>query len=200
MTKSMILRRAIIVLLLAMTGTLLYWSLYRKWTTETPFRVAIGGAFEMVSSKGGVVNSRDLVGTPYGMFFGFTHCPEVCPTTLYEMSESLRALGDQAKDFRLFFVTIDPQRDTPEKLKDYLSSFDPRLEALVPTIEQLPEIAKSFRVFYEKVPTSDGGYIMNHTATLYLFGRDGELRSTIAYGEERAARERKIKSVLADGT
>jgi protein SCO1 len=162
--------------------------------------IRIGGPFELASSNGGAVRSSDLVGKPYGVFFGFTHCPEVCPTTMYEMSETLGALGDEAKDFRLFFITVDPERDTAEKLKDYLSSFDARIEALVPTSAQLPVIAKAFRAIYEKVPTSDGDYTMNHTATLYLFGRNGEFKSTIAYGEERMTCEKKIRSLLAEGS
>ena len=162
--------------------------------------IEIGGPFELASSHGGTVKSSDLAGKPYGVFFGFTHCPEVCPTTLYEMSETLKAVGDDAKDFRVFFITVDPERDTAEKLKDYLSNFDPRIEALVPTPAQLPDIAKAFRAIYEKVPTSDGEYTMNHTATLYLFGRNGRFKSTIAYGEEQANREKKIKSLLSEGS
>jgi protein SCO1/2 len=164
--------------------------------SQSSLALRIGGPFELASSNGGTVRSSELKGKPYGVFFGFTHCPEVCPTTLYEMSETLKALGDEAKDFRLFFITVDPERDTAEKLKDYLLNFDPRIEALVPKADQLPAIASSYRAIYEKVPTSDGDYTMNHTATLYLFGRDGKFRSSIAYGEERAVRQEKIRSLL----
>ena len=187
---------ALSVLILA--GGLAYVTL-RIPVEKIAAAVEIGGPFELVSSRGNVVKSLELVGNPYGVFFGFTHCPEVCPTTMYEMSESLKELGDEAKDFRLFFVTVDPARDTAEKLKDYVSNFDPRIEGLVPTPEQLPMIAKAFRVIYEKVPSSDGEYTMNHTATLYLFGRDGEFKSTIAYGEKRELREQKIRSLLSRG-
>ncbi|MFT3987666.1 SCO family protein [Aestuariivirga sp.] len=157
----------------------------------------IGGPFRLASSRGGDVDSKDLHGKPYGIFFGFTHCPEVCPTTLYEMSHVLGVLGSDAKDFRLFFVTVDPERDTAPILKDYLSNFDPRIEALVPTPEQLPRIARDFRIFYQKVPDSDGGYTMDHTATLFLMGRDGKLVSTIAYGEEEQSRITKIRKLMA---
>jgi protein SCO1 len=186
---------------LALVGTLAYVSfnpgvLDRQAVTK----IDVGGSFELASSNGGTVKASDLVGKPYGVFFGFTNCPEVCPTTMYEMSETLKALGTEAEDFRLFFITVDPERDTAEKLKNYLSNFDSRIEALVPTAEQLPETAKAFRAIYEKVPTSDGGYTMNHTASLFLFGRDGKFRSTIAYGEEKTNREMKIRNLLREGS
>ena len=184
----------------AVAAAILLLLAYGREQRDSRAAIEIGGPFELASSNGGVVKSSDLAGKPYGVFFGFTHCPEVCPTTMYEMSESLKDIGDEARDFRLFFVTVDPERDTAEKLKDYVSNFDPRIEALVPTPEQLPIIAKSFRAIYEKVPVSDGDYTMNHTATLYLFGRDGQFRSTIGYGEERAIREKKIRSLMAEGS
>jgi protein SCO1/2 len=158
----------------------------------------IGEPFHLASSNGGFVDSKDLLGKPYGIFFGYTHCPEICPTTLYEMSKTITDLGEQAKDFRLFFVTVDPQRDTVPVLKDYLSNFDPRIEALVPTLDELPQIAKAFRVFYQKVPETDGGYSMNHTATLFLFGRGGRFVSTIAWGESPDMRLAKLKRLVAN--
>ena len=157
----------------------------------------IGGPFRLASSNGGVVDSKDLAGKPYGVFFGFTHCPEVCPTTLYEMTKTLEAVGGKAKDFRLFFITVDPERDTAPMLKDYLSNFDPRIEALVPTPDELAKVAKDFRAIYEKVPGSDGEYTMNHTATVYLMNRQGKLASTISYDELPENRIRKLAALMA---
>jgi protein SCO1/2 len=156
----------------------------------------IGGPFRLASANGGVVDSQDLAGKPYAVFFGFTRCPEVCPTTMAEMSAALTELGDQGKDLRVFFVTVDPERDTAEFLKDYLSSFDPRIEALVPTAEELAAMARSFRAYYAKSPTSDGGYTMDHTATVFLMNRQGKLASTISYGEEQATRMAKLRKLL----
>jgi protein SCO1 len=156
----------------------------------------IGGPFRLASANGGVVDSQDLAGKPYAVFFGFTRCPEVCPTTMAEMSAALTELGDQGKDLRVFFVTVDPERDTAEFLKDYLSSFDPRIEALVPTAEELAAMARSFRAYYAKSPTSDGGYTMDHTATVFLMNRQGKLASTISYGEEKATRMAKLRKLL----
>ena len=156
----------------------------------------IGGPFRLASANGGVVDSRALAGKPYAVFFGFTRCPEVCPTTMAEMSAALTELGDQGRDLRVFFVTVDPARDTAAFLKDYLSSFDPRIEALVPSAEELAVMARDFRAFYAKSPTSDGGYTMDHTATVFLMNREGKLASTISYGEEQASRMAKLRKLL----
>ncbi|MGL4526911.1 MAG: SCO family protein [Aestuariivirga sp.] len=156
----------------------------------------IGGPFRLASANGGVVDSQDLAGKPYAVIFGFTRCPEVCPTTMAEMSAALTELGDESKDLRVFFVTVDPERDTAEFLKDYLSSFDPRIEALVPTAEELAAMARSFRAYYAKSPTSDGGYTMDHTATVFLMNQQGKLASTISYGEEKATRMAKLRKLL----
>lgn len=155
--------------------------------------------FHLASTAGGERDSASLKGKPFGVFFGFTHCPEVCPTTLFEMSGALQELGDQARDFRLFFVTVDPEQDTLPFVKDYLASFDPRIEGIVPTIDQLPATARAFHIYYKKVPTDDGAYTMDHTATVFLFGADGALKSTISYDEDHATRVEKLKRLLAGG-
>ena len=158
----------------------------------------IGGPFTLASARGGVVDEAALRGNPYAIFFGFTHCPEVCPTTLYEMSALLEKLGDDAKDFRVFFVTVDPERDTAEIMKDYIANFDPRIEALVPSLDQLPKLAADFRVYYAKVPTSGGGYTMDHTASIFLMDTEGRFAGTLAYGEAAEIREAKLRKLLAD--
>ena len=158
---------------------------------------SIGGPFALASTRGGVVHSKDLEGKPYAIFFGFTHCPEVCPTALYEMSNLLAKLGDEAKDFRVLFVTVDPARDTVESMKDYLANFDPRIEGLVPTLEQLPRLAFDFRVYYAKQPTSDGAYTMDHTALVFLMDGTGAFAGTMAYEEAMDAREAKLRKLLA---
>lgn len=187
---------ALIVGAFVLIGAAGYLSLSRKLhqTTET---LALGAPFVLSSSKGGTVDSATLKGKPYAIFFGFTHCPEVCPTTLYELSNSLEKLGEGARDFRIFFVTVDPERDSLDVLRDYISSFDPRIEALVPPPEQLPALAKAFRVFYAKVPTSDGGYTMDHTASVFLFDAQGRFAGTIAFGEDAKIREEKLKRLIA---
>jgi protein SCO1 len=159
----------------------------------------IGGPFTLASARGGVVDEAALRGNPYAIFFGFTHCPEVCPTTLYEMSALLEKLGDDARDFRVFFVTVDPERDTAEIMKDYIASFDPRIEALIPTPEQLRTIASDFRVHFAKVPTSGGNYTMDHTASIFLMDANGRFTGTIAFQEPAEMREAKLRKLLAGG-
>lgn len=157
---------------------------------------SFGAPFKLATTKGGELESTSLKGKPYGVFFGFTHCPEVCPTTLFEMSAAMKELGDSAKDFRLLFITVDPERDTLPIVKDYLANFDPRIEGLVPTLEQLQPLAKGFHVYYKKQPTSDGSYTMDHTATLFLFDASGKFAKTISLDEDRATREAKLKSLM----
>jgi len=156
-----------------------------------------GKPFKLASTKGGELESASLKGKPYGIFFGFTHCPEVCPTTLFDMSSALKEIGDQGKDFRLLFITVDPERDDLAAMKDYLSNFDPRIEGLVPTLDQLPGLAHDYHIFYKKVPTSDGSYTMDHTATLFLMDKDGHLARTISFDEARDTKISKLKLLLA---
>ena len=194
MTRTM--RIAMVWAAVIVTAALGYLYVRSLDGSHTP-AVQIGGNFALRSARqGGVLSSDSLKGKPYAVFFGFTNCPEVCPTTLNDMTTTLTALGDAAKDFRVFFVTVDPERDTAQFLNDYLSNFDPRIEALVPTPAQLPDVAKSFRVIYEKVPTSDGSYTMNHTASVFLYDSAGEFAGTLAYGEAPDMRLRKLKKLL----
>jgi protein SCO1/2 len=152
---------------------------------------SIGGPFSLTDQNGSTVTDRDLKGHPFLVFFGFTHCPDVCPTALFEVSEIMRALGPDADRVRVLFVTVDPERDTPAMLKDYLSSFDPRLSALTGDPEAVAAVAKAYRVYYKKVPLSEGGYTMDHTAIVYLMNKDGHFVSpfNIKRSPELAAAE-----------
>jgi protein SCO1/2 len=113
------------------------------------------------------------------------------------MSTLLSKLGEDAADFRVFFVTVDPERDTPEMMRDYIANFDPRIEALVPGLDQLPKLASDFRVHYAKVPTSGGSYTMDHTASIFLMDAGGQFAGTLAYGEAADMRETKLRKLLA---
>lgn len=136
---------------------------------------SVGGPFTMVDQNGRTVTEKDFLGAPTLIFFGFTHCPDICPTTLFEVSEVLRATGDRADEVRVLFVTVDPERDTPEMLKDYLASFDERIVGLSGSKEQTEAIVKSFKVYAKKVPTGDDpeDYTMDHTAIVYLMDKRG---------------------------
>jgi protein SCO1/2 len=134
---------------------------------------AIGGPFALTDQDGRVATDQDLKGKPFLVFFGFTHCPDVCPTTLFDVSEVLRNLGPDADRTGALFITVDPERDTPAALKDYISSFDPHLRGLTGDDSAIAAVAKSYRVYYRKVPLQAGDYTMDHTALVYLMDRDG---------------------------
>ncbi|WP_234050534.1 MULTISPECIES: SCO family protein [unclassified Xanthobacter] len=134
---------------------------------------AVGGPFKLVDQNGAPVTESTLKGKPSLIFFGFTHCPDVCPTALYEMSEIFRALGPDADKVQALFVSVDPERDTPEVLKSYLSSFSPQLRGLTGTADNIETIKKEYRVYSRKVPLADGDYTMDHTAVVYLMDKNG---------------------------
>jgi protein SCO1 len=134
---------------------------------------AIGGPFKLTDQDGQVVTERDLKGRPFLVFFGFTHCPDVCPTALFEVSEIMRALGPDADRTRALFITVDPERDTPAVMKDYLSSFDRHLSGLTGDAAAIAAVAKAYRVYFKKVPLDQGGYTMDHTAIVYLMDKEG---------------------------
>ncbi len=138
---------------------------------------SIGGPFKLVDQNGQVVTDQDLKGRPFLVFFGFTHCPDVCPTTLFEVSEILRALGPDADRARALFITVDPERDTPAAMKDYLSSFDPHLSGLTGDPAEIAAVAKAYRVYFKKVPLDEGNYTMDHTAIVYLMDKTGRFVS-----------------------
>lgn len=138
---------------------------------------AIGGPFQLTDQHGKAVTDKNLKGKPTLIFFGYTHCPDVCPSSLFEISEVLRAMGKDADKVNAVFISVDPERDTPATMKDYLSSFDPHLEGLSGDPAETAKVITSYRVYAKKVPTKDGDYTMDHTALIYLMDRDGRFVS-----------------------
>jgi protein SCO1 len=137
----------------------------------------IGGPFRLTDQNGAAVTDRDLKGKTFLVFFGFTHCPDVCPTALYEISQIMEKLGKDADRTAALFITVDPERDTPESLKDYLASFDPHIRGLTGDAAALAAVAKAYRVYYKKVPLEGGDYTMDHTAIVYLMDKEGRFIS-----------------------
>ena len=150
----------------------------------------VGGDFQLVDQDGRTVDQTMLNGKWSLVFFGFTYCPDFCPTTLGELAAVQQRLGDKAKDLQIVFITVDPQRDTPRMLKDYLSSdgFPKGTIGLTGTPEQVAQAAKAYRAFYQKVGEGET-YTMNHSLTVYLMGPDGQFRSAVAHdlGPSRTA-------------
>ncbi len=137
----------------------------------------------------------DFKGKAVVIFFGYTHCPDVCPTTMSEMAAVMKQLGADADKVQVLFVTLDPERDTPALLKQYVPAFDPRFIALSGDQEATAKVAKEFRVFYQKVPGKDAGsYTMDHTAASYVFDPQGRVRLFVRHGQgpEPIAQDLKI--------
>lgn len=134
---------------------------------------SVGGPFSLTTQDGKTMTEKDLKGAPFLVFFGFTHCPDICPTKLFETSEVLRAAGAKGEKLRALFVTIDPERDTPEVMKNYLGSFDPRIVGLSGDRPAIDAMVKAYRAYARKVPLKDDDYTMDHTALVYLMGKDG---------------------------
>jgi protein SCO1/2 len=163
---------------------------------SAPQAAAIGGPFRLTDQEGRTVTERDLTGRPSLVFFGFTHCPDVCPTTLFDISEIMRTLGPDADRARAVFITVDPERDTQGVLKDYLSSFDPHLEGLTGDLPSIASVAKEYRVYYKKVPLDNGSYTMDHTAIVYLMDKSGQFVSPFNLKRTPEAAAADLRSYL----
>lgn len=159
--------------------------------------VAIGGPFSLTTQNGTPLSDADLKGRPFAIFFGFTHCPEVCPTTLWELSEALKALGPDARDLAVLFVSLDPARDTPEALKSYIASFDGRIIGLTGGEADVATLAKAYRVYWQKVPGEGGDYTLDHTTAVYLMDRTGGFSGLISYEEAADTRIAKLRALAA---
>lgn len=167
------------------------WLLGGLRTVTAP--ASIGGPFKLTDQTGQVVTEKNLQGRPTLIFFGYTHCPDVCPTSLFEMSEVLRAMGKDADRVNAYFISVDPQRDTSAVMKDYLTSFDPHLKGLTGDPETVAKVLSEYRVYAKKIPLKDGDYTMDHTALIYLMDRDGNFVSpfNLKRTPEEAAKDLK---------
>lgn len=134
---------------------------------------SVGGPFTLIDQNGKTVTEANFKGKPFLVFFGFTHCPDVCPTTLYEISEVFKQLGPDASKTAALFITVDPERDTPEELKRYISSFHSGIVGLTGSQEAIDAVKREYRVFAKKVPGKDGDYTMDHTAVIFLMDKEG---------------------------
>ena len=171
-----------LVIVGAFAGSLLVGLVLMLWTMgglrSVAAPAAIGGPFALTDQAGQTVTEKNLEGRPTLIFFGFTHCPDVCPTSLFEISEVLKAMGKDADRVNAYFISVDPERDTTEAMKDYLSSFDPHLKGLTGDPDAVAKVLSAYRVYARKVPLKgEGDYTMDHTALIYLMDRDGHFVS-----------------------
>jgi protein SCO1 len=160
---------------------------------------AVGGPFTLVDQDGRTVTNRDVEGRPHLVFFGFTHCPDVCPTTLGEMTGLIEALGPAADRIHWLFVSVDAGRDTPETMAAYLEAFDGRILGLSGTEAQVEQAARSFRVYYRRVALEGGGYTMDHSASIFLLDGSGRFAGTVDYKESEAVALEKLRMLAGAG-
>ena len=155
--------------------------------------------FDLPDQHGRQRTLADFQGKVVVVFFGFTQCPDVCPTSLSEMAQVKATLGEQGDRFQGVFISVDPERDTPEVMREYMANFDPTFIALHATSEQLPALAQSFKIHYKKVdgptPTS---YTMDHSAGSYVYDTQGRLRLYHRYGSGAPALASDVKRLLAE--
>lgn len=161
-----------------------------------PASIAIGGPFSLTDQNGRAVTEQDFRSRPMAVFFGFTHCPDICPTTLGEFAAYMEALGPDAERMHWVFITVDPERDTPEHLARYMAPFDPRIVALTGTVAQVTQAAQNFRVTFRRVPLESGGYTMDHSASTFLLDAQGRFAGTIDFHEPDAIALEKLRLLL----
>jgi protein SCO1 len=156
-----------------------------------------GGSFELTDQTGKPFSSAALAGRPYAIFFGFTHCPDICPTTLIEMSNHLAALGADADKLAVVFVSVDYERDTPDVLRAYMASFDARIIGLTGSDAQIAEAAKGWNAHYDRFTESNGSITIVHSAHVYLMDADNRLAATMNFQEPEVEQLAKLKRLLA---
>jgi len=158
--------------------------------------VGVGGSFHLVDQNGQPFSDQDMKGKPYLVFFGYTHCPDICPTTLFEISQLYRQLGPKANELGALFITVDPERDTQKVLKEYLASFDPHLRGLTGDQKAVDQAIKDYRVYAKKIPLQGGDYSMDHTAMVYLMDKDGHFVAPFNIQRTAAAEAADLQKYL----
>lgn len=161
---------------------------------------AYGVPFELTDQNGAKITEAAMRGKPTALFFGFTHCPEVCPTTLWELNAWMEEVDPNGDKLNGVFVSVDPERDTPEILGDYVSSVSNRIIGITGEPEAVFEAVRGYNIFYRKVPLDakdpEGDYTMDHTASVILLDKDGRFEGTIAYGENPETAVKKLQNLL----
>ena len=198
MKRVRIILWVLVALVLAAYAFLMLRPVRETPTQQQPLAISsIGGPFTLTGSDGKQFSSASLAGKPYAIFFGFTHCPDVCPTTLARMVRLRQQLGAGDGAFQILFVTVDPDRDGPAEVGKYAELFNSPVTGLTDSPAQIEQVKKQFGVFSQKVPDSSGGYSVDHTSTVLLFDRKGDFSGTIAPEEGDNAALAKLKRITA---
>lgn len=197
--------RALLIVTIGIAAALAVWLVVRAiWVApeagggreaSATGAALVGGPFALTNQDGKRVADQDFKGKLLLVYFGYTYCPDVCPTTLLDMSQALEALGPAADQVQPLFITIDPERDTPEELKKFLGNFDPHFQGLTGTPAEIQAAAKAYRVYYAKAQGAERDYLMDHTSIVYLMDRNGRFLthfSSTVRGAEMAAAIKKF--------
>ena len=188
--------RSILVGILVLMAAGVGWLTF-DWYRTRHSGQAYGAPFTLVDHDGKPITEQAFRGAPSAVFFGFTHCPEVCPTTLFEMDGWFKTLGDEGKPIRAYFISVDPERDTPDILKRYVSAVSDRIVGITGEPDKVAAMAKSFGIFVRKVDTGGGDYTLDHTASVLLLGSNGDFEGTIAYQENADTAVAKLRRLAA---
>ena len=190
-------RFILVGILVAMTAVIGFLTF--DWYRQRSGGDALGAPFTLVDHSGAEITEAAFRGHPSAVFFGFTHCPEVCPTTLFELDGWLKKLGPNGDNLQGYFVSVDPERDTPEVLESYVTNVSDRITGITGEVEDVHAMLKSFGVYWKKVELEDGDYTMDHFASVILLDSAGGFAGTIAYGENPDAALNKLKRLAAKG-
>lgn len=159
----------------------------------------VGGPFRLESSKGGTVDSQALKGKPFLVFFGFTQCPNVCPTTLADLGTLLDEFAAEGGDLQAYYITLDPERDTQGVMREYMASFTDRITGLTGTPQQIEGVTRDYRAFVKRVPLPGGDYTLEHTLMVYMMDRNGGFAGPLDLNAGHALALKQLHKLVADG-
>jgi len=194
--------RIVLIVLAAVMVGLFFW-LWNQVNTEATAlsNEPWGVPFSLTRQDGAPITEQAFRGKPTALFFGFTNCPEICPTTVYELSGWMNKVDPGKGKLQAYFVSIDPDRDTPAALNTYLTNASDRIIGISGDPEKVKAMARGFKVYFKKVPTDpnqpNGEYTMDHTASIFLLDRKGRFSGTITYGENPDVAEKKLENLIA---
>ncbi|MGB0481313.1 MAG: SCO family protein [Alphaproteobacteria bacterium] len=171
--------------------------IYRNTQIQASSPPTLGAPFSLIDSDGQPITEAAFAGRPTALFFGFTHCPEICPVSLFEVSTLMDELGAEKRDLQAFFISVDPERDTPELMGSFIAPFRDNIRGITGPLPDIEALAGSWGVYIKKVPLDDGDYTVDHTASVILVDRKGRFRGTIAYRENHQTALDKLRLLVS---
>ncbi len=168
----------------------------RETVEQDNYAGSVGGRFALTAPDGSIVTDQTLKGKPFAIFFGFTRCPDVCPTTLSRLTKLRKEMGEDGNKFEIVFVSVDPEYDSPEDIGRYIALFGTPIIGLTGSSKEIADTAKAYHAFYEKVPVEGGDYTIDHSAGVYLMDAEGNLQSIIDYHEKLETSLAKLKRLV----